>query len=67
MNVYRISISWARIFSDGKPSSKNQKGIDHYHAVIDEIIKNNMTPVVSVLSAHSTAPLAGLFVVHVVL
>ncbi|MFN3604944.1 MAG: GH1 family beta-glucosidase [Leptonema sp. (in: bacteria)] len=41
---YRFSIAWTRIFPDGKFSSKNQKGIDYYHKLIDCCLENQVNP-----------------------
>ena len=41
--VFRFSISWSRIFPSGT-GEINQKGVDFYHQVIDECIKNNIEP-----------------------
>ena len=44
--VYRFSISWSRVFPDavGKP---NQQGLDYYNRVIDELLRNNIDPYVT--------------------
>ncbi|MCF0105950.1 MAG: glycoside hydrolase family 1 protein [Holdemanella sp.] len=44
--AYRFSVSWCRILPDGK-GTINQKGIDHYKDVIDECLKYNIEPIVS--------------------
>ncbi len=41
---YRFSIAWTRIFSDGDPSSRNPRGIDFYHRLIDACLERNITP-----------------------
>jgi beta-glucosidase/6-phospho-beta-glucosidase/beta-galactosidase len=46
MQIYRFSISWTRIMPLGLPNYINQKGIDHYNAVINEVISNDLTPMV---------------------
>src|SRR4030042_4605901 len=43
---YRFSISWSRIFSEGK-GQINQKGIDFYNKLIDELLKNEIEPIVT--------------------
>lgn len=41
--IFRFSISWSRIFPDatGKP---NQKGIDFYNKLVDELLANGIQP-----------------------
>lgn len=43
VNTFRFSISWSRIIPaiDAEP---NQAGIDYYNRVIDEMLKNGITP-----------------------
>lgn len=47
VDFYRFSISWSRVFPDGTPSSRNAAGIQYYHNVIDELIKYNIEPMVT--------------------
>ncbi|XP_055845443.1 myrosinase 1-like [Episyrphus balteatus] len=47
VNHYRFSIAWPRIYPTGDISSKNQKGIDYYNKVIDKLIANGITPIVT--------------------
>ncbi|XP_062389586.1 lactase/phlorizin hydrolase-like [Sardina pilchardus] len=44
---YRFSLSWSRIFPNGHRSSKNQKGVDYYNKLINGLIANNITPMVT--------------------
>lgn len=46
VNAYRFSISWSRIFPDdsGKP---NEKGVQFYNDLIDELLKNNIQPFIT--------------------
>lgn len=41
---YRFSISWSRIFPQGK-GEINKKGIDFYNQLIDELLRNNIEPI----------------------
>jgi beta-glucosidase len=43
---YRMSIAWTRIFPDGT-GQPNSKGLDYYNRVIDELLKNNIAPYVT--------------------
>ncbi len=40
---YRFSVSWTRIFPDGT-GAPNQKGIDHYQRVVDELQRQGIEP-----------------------
>ncbi|KAM9364867.1 lactase/phlorizin hydrolase-like [Pholidichthys leucotaenia] len=44
---YRFSLSWSRIFPDGRTSSLNQKGVDYYNQLIDGLVAYNITPIVT--------------------
>jgi beta-glucosidase/6-phospho-beta-glucosidase/beta-galactosidase len=46
LNAYRFSISWSRILPLGN-GEVNQKGIDHYNFMIDELIKEGIEPLVT--------------------
>ncbi|KTF84191.1 hypothetical protein cypCar_00047321 [Cyprinus carpio] len=47
VKTYRFSLSWSRIFPNGYKSSLNQKGVDYYNRLIDGLIANNITPMVT--------------------
>ncbi len=40
---YRFSIAWSRVFPDGT-GAPNQKGLDFYNRVVDELLKNDIQP-----------------------
>ncbi|MBQ9375195.1 MAG: beta-glucosidase [Ruminococcus sp.] len=46
IKAYRFSISWTRIIPDGD-GKVNQKGIDFYNALIDELIANGIEPMIT--------------------
>lgn len=46
VKAYRFSLNWARILPNGT-GIKNQKGIDFYNQIIDELIRNDIIPYVT--------------------
>ena len=55
LKSYRFSISWSRVFPDGD-GEVNEKGIRFYDAVIDELVRNGVEPIVTL--CHYDLPLA---------
>ena len=53
--MFRMSISWARIYPTGLEEKPNQKGLDFYHNVFKELKKYNIEPMVSIW--HFDTPL----------
>lgn len=47
LKAYRFSIAWARIFPEGK-GEVNKKGLDFYSNLIDDLIKHNIEPIVTI-------------------
>lgn len=46
LKTYRFSIAWTRIIPDGD-GEENQAGIAFYHRLIDELLKNDIEPLVT--------------------
>jgi beta-glucosidase len=44
--IYRFSIAWSRIFPNGT-GQPNEKGLAYYDRVIDELLKNDIAPYVT--------------------
>ncbi len=55
-NCFRLSINWARIFPNGDDKLPNEKGLEFYGNVFDELLKYNIEPVVTI--SHYETPLA---------
>lgn len=53
--MFRMSISWSRIFPQGIESEPNQSGLDFYRNVFEELKKYNIEPLVTIL--HYDTPL----------
>ncbi len=43
VKAYRFSIAWPRVIPDGT-GTVNQKGLDFYKRLVDELLKHNITP-----------------------
>uniref|UniRef100_A0A8D2J4M2 Glucosylceramidase beta 3 (gene/pseudogene) n=1 Tax=Varanus komodoensis TaxID=61221 RepID=A0A8D2J4M2_VARKO len=52
---YRFSLSWSRLLPDGTTGFINQKGVDYYEKVIDSLLTNGVTPVVTLSGATAEA------------
>ncbi len=46
LDAYRFSLSWTRIIPDGM-SEINQKGLDFYDRLVDELLKNGIKPYIT--------------------
>lgn len=51
----RVSIAWSRIFPNGDDAEPNEAGLAYYDRVFDEMIKHNITPLVTI--SHYEMPL----------
>ena len=47
VDSYRFSISWPRILPSGKETKPNQKGLDFYSRLIDNLLEKNITPFIT--------------------
>ena len=52
---YRFSFAWSRIFPTGLESEPNEEGLAFYESFIDELLKYNIEPVVTI--CHFDVPL----------
>jgi len=46
VHAYRMSISWSRVFPQGK-GAHNPVGLDYYSRVVDELLANGITPYIT--------------------
>ena len=45
--MFRMSISWSRIFPNGDEEKANQKGLDYYRSMFEELRKHGIEPLVT--------------------
>ncbi|HLY43271.1 MAG TPA: GH1 family beta-glucosidase [Terracidiphilus sp.] len=55
---YRFSASWSRVFPTGK-GEMNQKGLDYYNRLVDELLANHITPYITLFHWDTPAALQG--------
>ncbi|UJF15967.1 family 1 glycosylhydrolase [Jeotgalibaca sp. MA1X17-3] len=53
--VFRLSISWTRIFPNGDEETANKEGLDFYHKVFEECKKYGIEPLVTL--SHFDTPI----------
>ncbi|MDE6196059.1 MAG: 6-phospho-beta-glucosidase [Erysipelotrichaceae bacterium] len=54
--VFRFSIAWTRIFPTGEEETPNEEGLRFYDQVIDECLKYNIEPLITI--SHYETPFA---------
>lgn len=54
--VFRLSIAWSRIFPNGDDEQPNEKGLQFYDNVFNELKKHNIEPLVTI--SHYELPFA---------
>lgn len=55
MKCFRTSIAWSRIFPNGDEKKPNEKGLEFYDKLFDELLKYGMEPVITI--SHFETPL----------
>ena len=55
MKCFRTSIAWSRIFPNGDDTEPNEKGLEFYDNLFDELLKYGMEPVITI--SHFETPL----------
>ena len=51
---YRMSICWSRIFLNGDDEIPNEKGLEFYDHIFDELVKYHIIPIVTLYSIFAT-------------
>jgi len=58
VSTYRMSLAWSRIFPEGR-GKPNQKGVDHYNKVVDNLLENGIDPYITMFHWDLPAALPG--------
>ncbi|KAE8741608.1 hypothetical protein FOCC_FOCC012860, partial [Frankliniella occidentalis] len=58
--MYRFSLSWSRILPTGYIDQVNAPGVKYYHDVIDECVRNGITPMITIFHWDLPQPLQDL-------
>lgn len=58
VQTYRMSIAWSRIFPEGR-GRPNARGLDYYDRVVDELMRQGITPYVTLFHWDLPAALPG--------
>lgn len=56
IRTLRLSLAWSRIYPNGDDAVPNEKGLAFYDAVIDELLKHHIEPLVTL--SHYETPVA---------
>ena len=57
LKAYRFSVAWTRIFPNGR-GEVNQAGLAFYERLIDELIENDIEPMLTFISLGSSTSIA---------
>lgn len=55
IKTFRTSVCWSRIFPNGDESEPNEEGLKFYDSLIDELLKNDIVPIITM--SHYEIPL----------